>query len=320
MKREQNEREDALMAFRFTEDAWQKYMWKTHPGTDWRDGTHPYNMRRSMQGCIDYLERNRRFRASVINAAIDEEFESWAEANGYQERSMETIGEYAQTLSDSELLRLLKKHGYQMTYEVNAIPVMFWAVRRVKGPTHLKMQISVLELEDYLEGIFGKGNIYLPGMIVKPETYFGMDYELAEDAVRYFRTGEKTVRSRYLKQTYPKGGVNMGYVMIPFVVRHEETRVRFTFKDLSDPNDPLNLAWRFTADRESLDRAGFRQIEDIAEHGVNETLNKEMSPFDFVRCFPTFISPEDTPEAMEDLRKGLREMASWMNAKTVVLH
>ena len=50
MKREQNEREDALMAFRFTEDAWQKYMWKTHPGTDWRDGTHPYNMRRSMQG------------------------------------------------------------------------------------------------------------------------------------------------------------------------------------------------------------------------------------------------------------------------------
>ena len=290
-----------------------------YPDTEWRYGAHPYNMRRSMQGCLEYLIENNRRNAIVLNAVIDEEYEKWAERNG-AERCVDTMEEYAVFKSHEELLKLLKKHEYNMTYEVNAIPLVYFRKNLFSGPTELRLKKAEISyLKEYLESIFGKGNVYVPGYVMKPEDYIHMDMILAADAKRYFDTGKKTFSQKYAQQKYPSRGVNNGTLMVPFVLKHEENRAGFTYSELTSDTDPLNFGYRFIAEREAMNRKGLRNLKALNETDLNDVLQNCFGMFDSVICFPMFTAPDDTSDVTKHLRIKMREMIRAAGSKEVIV-
>ncbi len=207
---------------------------------------------------LNDLSRNdNSFRICVI----DEEFENWQKAHpdGTEEA-------YMKAMSDETALRLLQKHGYDTVYTTCFLPIVL-PFHMDEKEEHYKLDETAQKLlRRYLERIYGKDTVYVPGCIMSYDTAFEEHSRLAVFAKNFFEHGVSIRFAEWDTQPHSEDEQDnaapyMPYY-IPFVVKGTITNPLSHFEKPDFHLDPAAVISYITGDLAALGLAGVPDIHD----------------------------------------------------------
>lgn len=159
-------------------------------------------------------------RIALRVVVIDGQYLDWLMETG-REHCGDSLSAYAFTLSDEALAELIKKNGFDINLEIGMLS-MIWETAKPDR------KLGAMELSDfvqadmlkYLEGFFGKGNVFLPGWVGTPSLLMKYVSQIGTAAYKYFYEGEKSAENPFQHQR-PRMSDRGNYyrLSIPFGVR-----------------------------------------------------------------------------------------------------
>ncbi len=205
---------------RLTYDVWKE----TYPNStraEWSATTRPGHVINFIGNAADVLESSdtqlKNYKIRV--ATLDDEYLCWLKDNQL-ENSADSRQQYAQEMSDDEALRLLRKNRDDYVYNIVAFSVIcFYSEGLQSTKTQYKLDKQLCnDLKEYLEKIYTKSIVYVPGLVMKPdELYYHADM-LINITKPYFEDKVSIKYGKYDEQLYSTKGINATILYIPFVV------------------------------------------------------------------------------------------------------
>ena len=251
---------------RYTLDAWIK----TYPnGTvkEWEEVTNPnsFSLFLGLHKCE--LEEILMERTMILPetrvVTIDDEYFEWLKKEGLENTRENRMDYINHVVDDDNATRLMKKHGWDVEYFTLGIPlVVFHSKDNIPKYTRYMFQADVVKkLKEYLEKIFGQGNIFLSRYILNLEDYPENAERFQDIAKISFESGATVQLGKWEEQHVDEeSGIQL--LIIPFVFRHTfesaKNNLNIFFGDYK--NSPS-----FGLDRDALDELGLEDVEDFGQ-------------------------------------------------------
>lgn len=201
---------------------------------------------------------------------LDEEYIEWLNDIGLKHNE-ENAGQYISAMSDEDALRLLRKNEFDNEYTACVIPLVLDADMYLNQKTNFKLdELSVKLLQRYLDRIYGKGTVYVPGYILSCENVFDPDTpeRLIDFAKEYEESG---MQIRYDEWNYQDNYIDVIdiaddvdgrqlIVLIPFVVHAKIDTPYIDIANVSLAESPQML-YSFT--KSDMYDCGIDNVPDI---------------------------------------------------------
>lgn len=173
---------------------------------------------------------------AIRPVVIDNEYYEYL-TRTQKEDNTQSRTEYMNSVSDTNVLRLLKKHHLNWTLTLFAIPVMIVSETPFPSEMSLSLEDKKSEITNILSGIYGLGNVYVPGYICHTNYIAECEDAILDEAYTYFHEGTRTSIGKYKIQPSNNEKANLTFYFIPIVVKHEFNSPRITLSQLINNDD-----------------------------------------------------------------------------------
>ena len=205
-----------LNVTRYTKDVW----FKTNPDSteeQFQMIATPYN---PYDFIVNLVERVEDINFDEIDAirlvTLGQEYLDWLKENGLKNNEKNRI-KYINSIDTDEADQIMKKYHYDRVLSTSA----FFVSLKGEGFSNMpRKTVFRLEKEDkeriteILENIYGEGNVYVPGCIVKPDVYILQRERFEQMALDYFVDGKESDVKRWMEQKFAPD-TNISAVVIP---------------------------------------------------------------------------------------------------------
>lgn len=219
-------------------------------------------------------ERDPRHAFSVKSVVIDKSFEEWIQKNN-KKLSIGVLNEYMLQITKEEADTLLKKYCFNLNLTFCAYPVILIDHNNdIKETNYRFSEENAKNLQHLLEGVYGEGNVWVPGVVVPVDELGRRRSHLTNKAFEYF-SGKRKIQlgAKYDVQSNIYND-NFFSLCIPFIVKNEFNSSVYNFKDTSDLGfiDELESITYFVD-----------QVNFLTEYDTCETEEAENDSFSIIK-------------------------------------
>ena len=282
---------------RYTKSAWNKCYPSDKDYEAYKRIQHPYSVLEAIGNMHarlgdDNLEKD--FRVSFT--ILDDSYFDWLKKYGYENTS-ETRTKYAtqHDISDEENERRLAENDLNVDVSVMFIPVAVINTKKTEPTTHFAISFETCcELKKYLEKIYTKEEVYVPGYVMN--VYDA--YELIEtlETIPF----DRKYSPEFFSQKHEKG-TNLNLYAIPFVLVRRFPVKGLVFREIMDD---VSFTYDLYLDEETLSEFGHENVPSFENEPVFKTLTddlKNSNAADDVVVFPEAVYLDDSPEFMDEI-------------------
>ncbi len=278
---------------------------------EWKKAFHPHDLLSYLFVAQTKLIENFDINANepfpnICVVPLDDEYMGWLKENGLTNTQENRIKYINNHVDEENAFRLMKKHEWNVDYELMGIPLYVYTEEPVgeNRETCYKLpQDMQIELQDYLEKAYGKGNVFVSKYIFKQDDYFENPDYVLRMAEAYFKEHVGVSYGILETQKYADKNVNLYILIVPFVVKRVYNSAVFNLDEICDKVTWVhpNLFFR----KDLLADADIFDIEDLESTDLYKKINEyfgKKSTF----C-PYSICLEDIPEEYNMFVSSLRK-------------
>lgn len=306
-----NNSASAVIALRYTFDAWSK----TYPelgAAEWEDYNCPDNYVDYFAGILYENKEIEKQSAedenfAFIQVVIDDEYFEWLE-NEEKENTSENRILYGLTLTKEDRIRLISKNKMDRSYTVLCI-----AISSIDENPKKEMNIKLSDLTKeklitYLEKIYGKGRVFLPGYVVFQEDFVNVNYMFTNMAKIYFELGKVHEIEEFECQDN-SSLYKLLELCIPVVICNNAAVSAFKPFDYAITEDHIPEAYQAPEEvfftEEGLDEFGILGVEDFMGSELENMIKADIGLDSMIDPFLSDMS--DVMERHDELVKTLEE-------------
>ena len=236
----------------------------------------------------------------LIPVVLNDEFLKWIKDNNL-ENNTENRTKYMFMISqdNEKLMALREKYSLNEEYFVMSIPFVCLDTKfRIAPTSNYKIDKKCKnEIISYLEGIYGKNNIFISGHVLTPEKFLKNHNQIKDFAKKYFEgTFKNDMMSEYNSQQYYE--INGIYKLcIPFVVRFKYDKPYYSFEELETMLASNPCIMFFKEDFEEFCITGVKEFEKT---NIMDLVQKSLFA-DSISMFAGAIAPEEIMKVFEEL-------------------
>ena len=201
---------------RYTKDVW----FETNPDSteeEFEQIASPYNPYDFISNMLENTQDVNFDDIAIIRLiTLGQEYLDWIKKHGLKNTEESRI-KYINELSLQDADRVMKKYRYDRVLTLSCFFVSLASVNYSVLPRKTMFQLKKEDKEritEILEEVYGEGNVYVPGCIVKPDVYTMQKDRFAEMAIDYFENGKEPNIDRWKEQKFLPG-TNMSAVVVP---------------------------------------------------------------------------------------------------------
>ena len=268
---------DRIKAFRYTYETWKKEN-KTGTQLDYERMVYPNNLFMFLTKFINGLGSkfiiNNETQYSFV--PIDKHYFKWLEENNKTD-SLKTKGEYCQSLTDDEIYELMKENEWDEEYEIVGIPLYAINSKLEEiAKTYYKIEPELKEdLNNYLENIYGQGNVFIPGYILTQNDFFQDERDFIQIAKLHFKKNTNVRFIKWEEQRYNNKVALIYPLVIPFAIKRQYLNARLNLEELLCPVVSLTSSGLKNLGIESCDFKATETYKKIKEYFGEQTIIME---------------------------------------------
>ena len=147
---------------------------------------------------------------------LGQEYLDWLHENGYENNEKNRI-DYVNSISTEEADEIMKKYHFNRVLSLGGffVSLVSEGYSMIPRKTVFRLEKEDRErITEILEETYGKGNVYVPGIMVKPDVYVLQKDRFEEMALDYFVNGKEPNLNRWMEQKFAPG-TNASAVVVP---------------------------------------------------------------------------------------------------------
>ena len=225
---------DKINTFRYTYEPWKK----ANPNKtqlDYEKVICPNNLFDFLTKTIILFKQKFELSPNVTFAIvpIDDAYYKWLDDEKKIDNDVNK-NLYINSLSDEEIFERMKVNEWDEEYEIVGIPVYaINAKLEERRKTFYKIEDEVKsDLNSFLENIYGKGNIYIPGYMLTQNDFFKGERDFIQMAKLHFKKNTNVRFTDWEEQRYSNKVALIYPLVIPFAIRRNYTSARLNFDNL----------------------------------------------------------------------------------------
>ena len=195
-----NAENQAVLITRYTKDAWEKVTGKSED--EWKVVTFETNAIYSANILLAEQNIDAKDFSEIRMVTIDQEYFDWLKARNLKENP-KNRSLYCVSMSEEKATELMKKYHYD---QVLMMTFFFIPVCHMKNNFPSLTSFSAKEIKgevtEILEGVYGKGNVYVSEYFIRPEDYAHNQTQINSLALHYFEEGQNVRLMKYEDQRY----------------------------------------------------------------------------------------------------------------------
>lgn len=289
------ENKNMIYAFRYTEAVWDIMNHNDKKMSAlWETENQPASMSRFI---IKYkIEHDVSEDAEIMPVVIGAEYIKWLKENKMRD-SRESKICYASGMTDAEIMSLARKNEMDMDFRLFLIPAAVLSPCMDLYNFSLKKPAKD-ELMKYLESIYGKGSIYIPGCIVDIETAVREKRDFIRYAQIWHSCGTDCTNINWAVQ-YRGNDTEVMLLCIPyvFIYRHEKPSQSVN----SMKNNVFINSCDFIFKKKQLKQDGIRGAKSLSSHNAYSEIAK---------CFQSPVMICDKAYFASDAKRLKRDFAA----------
>lgn len=206
---------DSINISRYTEKVWLDSYPESNK-EEWEEQTLPMEYDNFVDKCLDVLQNNNLFANKINIITLDDEYLDWLNINNLK-NTQDNRQKYIESISPENAQRLLDKNQLGGNYSI----LSFYCIVYLNEP--LEKNFTTFNLSDetinqitlYLNEIYGKGNVSVPGAVLNLENVIDEhDYILHS-----FGRRVNTKFGKLSFQKFSSNGLTILEVCIPYVIK-----------------------------------------------------------------------------------------------------
>lgn len=265
-----------INSFRYTYDVWHKEN-PNRSQLDFESVIYPDNLFMYLTKLVTNFSKKLAITpdTNYTLVPIDDSYFKWVEENNKVD-SLNTKGEYCNSLSNDEIYQLMKNNGWEEEYEVSGILV--YAVNtklEEKTKTSYKLEPKLKEgLQEYLGKIYGNDDIYIPGYILTQNDFFQGERDFRQIAKLHFQKNTNVRFIKWEEQQYQNKVALIYPLVIPFAVKRRYESAVLNFDKLLE-----NVKWSpiVSLTKEGLKKFGI-ELQDFKTTEMFQEIKNYFGP------------------------------------------
>lgn len=248
---------------------------------------------------IIYIEQRYKDDTRIKTVVIDKSFEDWLDKLKLP-LDAATLYMYMGQVSDEEATKLLKHNHLNMNLTLCLYPFVITDMNNsIEDKDYALSENSTEKIQELIEGVYGKGNVWIPGVVMPVEETETKSKDLLRRAHEFFSgSPEIKLNKKYGVQKNKKKS-DFFPLCIPFVVKNEFNSSVYTLEQLyggKSINEIKNLTY-------IVDKIRFLSDYDEPQN-KHEAIDIDVDKMTFEEYI---LSPETNAEFSIDT-SGLKEI------------
>lgn len=261
---------------RYPEDVWMKeYPESNH--NEWYDRTLPWNIYDFLSNILIDCDENGIDANGVTMVTLDEDYYKYIKENNL-ENNQKTRCDYAKDnpYTKQQLFEKAKEKGLDKAYSLCSILIAKIFPYNIPKSTSYKLSEEHVEyLTKYLEKVYGNGNVYVYGNLMKPEKIVEDEDKIISNGNLYFEKGIRFEMKEYRKQYYEKDE-QLTFLCIPFLIKSPVEKIDFTKEEF----DKIFEDFKYTPDLLiKLSQEDFKEFGIKAQDFYNTRVYREIEKY-----------------------------------------
>jgi len=223
----------------FSKEAWLALY--PNGGEDWKDTPFSQGASITITEMLNAVSKECKITKNTIirNIPIDKRFIDWLDEKRMITKNKEEFDttDYFASKTEEEMEELSKTCYYMEDFFTMAICVGVLFPEDLGPNSFFRVGEPISkQLEEYLEKIYGKNNIRIPGCILKVDDAYDVVDEFCNDTLTYFGRGSESISYfKYIQQHYEEDEVlSPVFFVIPIGVRRKIEKSVQTIEEFSD--------------------------------------------------------------------------------------